>query len=294
MKLETGNCKIRNQKKRELMPYCSCGAVSLYHESHGEGPALLLIAGLGGGSWSWYGQVPYFQNHYRTIIFDNRGAGRSSLPRGPYQMQQLAADARCLMDHLALEKAFVLGLSMGGMIAQKLALMVPQRIQALFLGCTHAGGASAARPARAVMEILLNNAGLTQEQIITKNLPIFFSERCRKEQPDLIAAYGAAQLSAPSQPAAAFQAQLAAINTFDAGARLRQIEIPTMIVTGSEDVLIPPENAKILAEVLPHAEMVVIPGAGHALHAECRDRLNQLAHAFFQRQLTASSDAETR
>ena len=124
------------------MAYCSCGEVSLYYESLGEGPPLLLIAGLGGGSWSWYGQVPYFENHYRTIIFDNRGAGRSSMPQGPYQMQQLAADARCLMDHLALEKAFVLGLSMGGMIAQELALMIPHRIQALFLGCTHAGGAS--------------------------------------------------------------------------------------------------------------------------------------------------------
>ena len=197
------------------------------------------------------------------------------MPQGPYRMQQLAEDARCLLDHLALEKAFVLGLSMGGMIAQELALMIPHRIQALFLGCTHGGGASAARPARAVMEILLNNAGLTQEQIIEKNLPIFFSEACRKEQPDLIAAYCAAQLSAPQQPADAFHAQLAAINTFDAGARLRQIEIPTMIVTGSEDVLIPPENARILAGALPHAEMVVIPGAGHALHAECRDRLNQ-------------------
>ncbi len=275
------------------MAYCSCGEVSLYYESLGEGPPLLLIAGLGGGSWSWYGQAPYFENHYRTIIFDNRGAGRSSMPQGPYQMQQLAADARCLMDHLALEKAFVLGLSMGGMIAQELALMIPHRIQALFLGCTHAGGASVSRPAWAVTGILLNNAGLTQEQIIAKNLPIFFSEGCRKEQPDLIAAYSAAQLSAPPQPAAAFQAQLAAINTFDAGARLRQIEIPTMIVTGSEDVLIPPDNARTLAGAIPHAEMVVIPGAGHALHAECRDRLNQLAHDFFQRQLTVSSGAET-
>jgi 3-oxoadipate enol-lactonase len=273
------------------MPLCQCREVSLYFESCGEGPALLLVAGLGGGSWSWYGQVPYFRERYRTIIFDNRGAGRSSLPPGPYLMRQFAEDARCLLDHLGIEKAFVLGLSMGGMIIQELALMIPHRIQAMFLGCTHGGRAVVVPPARAVMQVLLNNDGLTQEQIIEKNLPLFFSEACRKDQPEVIAAYRAAQLSAPPQPAPAFHAQLAAINAFDAGVRLRQLTIPTMIVTGSEDVLIPPENARILAEALPHAELVLLPGAGHALHAECRDRLNHLADEFFQRHLTGGCGA---
>ena len=96
------------------MPTCTCETIDLYYEVHGEGTPLLLISGLGGGSWSWYGQVPYFSQYYRTIVFDNRGAGRSSMPPGPYTMDQLARDALCLLDRLEVEKAFVLGLSMGG------------------------------------------------------------------------------------------------------------------------------------------------------------------------------------
>jgi 3-oxoadipate enol-lactonase len=265
------------------MPYCPCGEVKLYYEVQGEGTPLLLVAGLSGGTWSWYGQAPYFRERYRTIAFDNRGAGRSSMPHGPYQMIQFAEDARCLLDHLGVERAFVLGLSMGGMIAQELALLAPHRIPALFLGCTHGGGPSQIPTAPSVIEMLLNNAGLSQKEIIKKNLPIFLSEACRKEQPEVVAAYCAAQLAAPEQPEYAFHAQLAAISTFDASERLGKIKIPTMIVAGSEDVLIPPENARVLARRLPHAEIVVIPGTGHALHAECRDMLNAMADNFFRR-----------
>jgi len=275
------------------MPYCRCEEIDLYYEIHGEGPTLLLVAGLGGGSWSWYGQVPYFRERYRTIVFDNRGAGRSSMPPGPYQMREFAEDARCLLDHLGVETAFLLGLSMGGMIVQELALMLPHRVRAVFLGCTHAGGSLRVPPAPAVMEVLLNNAGLTQKEIIEKNVPLFFSEACRQERPDLIAGYCAAQLSAPEQPAHAFHAQLAAIGSFDASTRLMKLDIPAMIVSGSEDVLIPPENSKSLAEKLPQAEMIVIPGAGHALHAECRETLNQLADEFFKRQLTGGPRQQT-
>jgi 3-oxoadipate enol-lactonase len=268
------------------MPFVECKGISLCYEVHGQGPPLLLLAGLGGGTWSWYGQVPYFEESYKTITFDNRGAGRSSIPQGPYQMRQLAEDALCLLDHIEVERAFVLGLSMGGMIAQELALMAPKRIRALFLGCTHCGGSSRVPPTPESMKFLTDNDGLSQEQIIEKNLPIFFSELCRKEKPELVAAYYTAQLSYPEQPQYAFHAQLGAIGTFDSSMRIGQINVPTMIVTGSEDILVPPENTRILATLIPHSEMVVIPGAGHALHAECRETLNSLADRFFRRCLT--------
>jgi 3-oxoadipate enol-lactonase len=265
------------------MPFCRCEEITLYYEVHGEGPPLLLVAGLGGGTWSWYGQVPYFKDSYRTIIFDNRGAGRSSIPQGPYQMSEFAEDARCLLDHLKVEKAFVLGLSMGGMIAQELALMAQDRILALFLGCTHSGGFSRVPPSPDTIELLMDNAGLSQKEIIEKNFPIFFSETCRKEKPAVTAAYCAAQLASPEQPEYAFNAQLAAIGVFDASERIRQITVPVMIATGSEDILVPPENTQNLAKTLPHAEMVIIPGVGHALHAECGETLNSLADRFFKR-----------
>jgi 3-oxoadipate enol-lactonase len=280
--------------KEGIMSYCECGEISLYYEVDGEGPPLLLIAGLGGGTWSWCGQVPTFRGSYRTITFDNRGAGRSSMPEGPYRMEQFAEDAQSLLDHLGIERACVLGLSMGGMIAQELALLAPQRIEALFLGCTHGGGLSRVSPAPDALELLLNNAGLTQKAIIEKNVPIFFSEACRRQRPEVVAAYCAAQLAAPEQPEYAFHAQLAAISSFDTGERIAQIRVPTMIVCGSEDVLVPPENTETLGRRLPHAEVRVIPGAGHALHFECRDLLNSLADEFFKRCLERGFREENR
>jgi 3-oxoadipate enol-lactonase len=265
------------------MPFCQCEKVSLYYEKSGPGTPLLLISGLSGGSWSWYGQVPYFQRHYQTITFDNRGAGRSGTPPGPYRMRQFAADIVCLLDHLELPDIFLLGLSMGGMIAQELALMVPNRVRAMVLGCTHCGGERRIPPPAQVLARFVNNQGLTQEQIIDKNIPFFFSSRCLRTRPDVVELYREAQLLAPLQAEAAFHAQFAAIRDFNCCDQLSELHIPTLIITGTEDLLVPAENARLLARRISTAELVEIPGAGHALHAECRDQLNALVHEFLQR-----------
>lgn len=265
------------------MPYWRCGEISIYYEVQGSGTALLLLSGLSGGCWSWFGQVPYFSERYRTVTLDNRGAGRSDMPPGPYTIRQFAEDARCVLDHLGIERVFVMGLSMGGMIAQELALLDSSRVIALVLGCTHPGGERRIGPSHEVMEVLLANDGLTQEQIIDKNLPIFLSRRCLTEDPDAVEAYRRAQLSVDPQPDFALKAQLAAISGFDVRERLGSLQVPTLVVTGSEDLLVPRENAHHLAAALPRSELVEIPGAGHALHVECRDLLNTLADRFFQR-----------
>lgn len=265
------------------MPIYTSPLTRLYYETTGQGRHLLLISGLGGGSWSWYGQVPFFKLHYRVITFDNRGAGRSGMPPGPYRMQEMAEDALQLLDHLQIPRACVLSLSMGGMIALELAYLAPDRICALLLGCTHFGGPGHIPCARETVEKLIDNSGLSHEEIIRKNIPLFFSRSCIQEQPEVIEAYRAALLGAPHQPEYAFHAQLAAIQSFDFGDRLPSIKVPTLVVTGSEDVLIPPGNSEIMAQQIPNAEHVVIAGAGHALHAECRDTLNHLAHDFFSR-----------
>lgn len=266
------------------MPYYNCKELRLYYETKGTGHPLLFISGLGGGSWSWYNQVPYFQEYYWTITFDNRGAGRTDMPPGPYSMEQLARDTICLLDHLKIEKTFVVGLSMGGMIALELAAMAPERIKALVLGCTHCGGEARVSPLPEAVQALLNNANLPKEQLVRQNLPIFFSKKCRLERPDLTEAYCNAQLSAPEQPQHAFHAQLAAIAGYDCSKKVQSIKIPTLVVTGTEDVLVPKENAHFLSKNITGAKMVVIPGAGHALHAECGDILNRTIHDFLKAQ----------
>jgi pimeloyl-ACP methyl ester carboxylesterase len=124
---------------------------------------------------------------------------------------------------------------------------------------------------------------LTQEQIIDKNIPFFFSSRCLKTRPDVVELYREAQLLAPLQPEDAFHAQLAAIRGFNCCDELPKIRIPTLVITGTEDLLVPGENARLLARCISGAELVEITGAGHALHAECRDQLNALAHDFLQK-----------
>lgn len=264
------------------MAYCLCGGVRIYWESSGTGPDLMLVSGLGGGTWSWYGQVPFFQRFYRTISYDNRGAGRSDVPKGPYSIRQFAEDCLCLLDSLHVEEVFVVGLSMGGMIAQEVALMAPHRVKALVLGCTHFGGELRIPPDPRAIQTLMNNDGLTYEQIIDKNLPLFFSAEFMKSSPETIDAYRQVQLSAPEQPLQAFQAQLKAIQSHDCSERISGIRAPTLLVTGSRDILVPRENTYLMSEKLPHAEVVVIPGAGHALHVESRDELNEIIHHFFQ------------
>ena len=265
------------------MPICACSSsISLYYEVHGDGAPLLLISGLGGGSWSWYGQIPFFSPRYRTIVFDNRGAGKSSVPRGPYTIAGMAQDTLDLLDHLQADQALVAGLSMGGMIAQELALLAPERIRALVLGCTHCGGALHVSASGNVLQAFLQNDGLSREEILRKNASLFFSEAFRLTRLKAIDRYIQVQLTSPIRPPHAFEAQVEAIRTFDRCSRLHRIAAPTLVITGTEDALIPAANARILANRIPHARLHEIPGAGHALHVECRDELNFLMDDFFQ------------
>ncbi len=268
------------------MPFCNTGEIDLYYEIHGEGAPLLFISGLAGGSWSWYGQLLFFRNHYRCIPFDNRGSGLSGKPKGPYTITRMAEDALCLLDCLQIDKALVFSISMGGMIALDMARIAPQRLGAMVLACTHAGGRNRISPSKETLETLMSNAGLSRQEILWKNTPLFFSERCRMKEWPIIEEWHEKQIQSPNQPERALLAQLAAIQKFDCTSQLGRIENPALILTGTGDIVVPCANAYFLAKNLPNAELVEIPGAGHAIHAECRDLINQTAHDFFQRALS--------
>ncbi len=155
----------------------------------------------------------------------------------------------------------------------------------MLLGCTHAGGKPRISPSAEALALLMNNAGLSREEILRKQTPLFFSETFRTENSKVIEEHYRVELLAPLQPVYAFQAQLTAISLFDCTDALAKISIPTLVVTGTEDVLIPPANSIYLAGHLPNAELIQIPGAGHSLHVECRDMLNGACHRFYQKHL---------
>ena len=265
------------------MPFIKTGNIDLYYETHGEGAPLLFISGLGATTLTWDGQVPFFKNHYRCILFDNRGAGLSAKPPGPYSIAGMAGDALGLLDGLMVEKAFVFSLSMGGMIALELARIAPRRICAMLLGCTHAGGKAQIPPSPEAVSLLMDNSGSSREELLWKQAPLFFSSRFRAENSKAIKDHYRMQLLAPVQPGYAFDAQLRAIPLFDCTDGLGYITTPALVAAGTEDVLVPAANSTSLARQLPNAELIEIPGAGHALHVECRDFLNRSAHDFYRK-----------
>jgi pimeloyl-ACP methyl ester carboxylesterase len=202
-------------------------------------------------------------------------------------MAKMAGDALRLLDGLRIEKTLVFSLSMGGMIALEMARAASSRLEAMLLGCTNAGGTSRISPTPEALSLLMDNAGASRLEILRKQTPLFFSERFRAESSNVIEEHYRVQLIAPPQPLYAFQAQLMAIHLFDCTGALGGISTPALVVTGTEDILIPPANSTYLAKRLPSAELIEIPGAGHALHVECRDFLNRTAHRFYQQNVRA-------
>jgi pimeloyl-ACP methyl ester carboxylesterase len=195
----------------------------------------------------------------------------------------MAEDALRLLDALTVEKTFVFSLSMGGMIALELARIASRRLCAMLLGCTHAGGKSQIPPSPQAVAMLMDNAGLSREELLWKQTPLFFSKRFCAQNSKTIKDQHRMQLLAPVQPGYAFDAQLRAIPVYDCTDALKDIATPALVVAGTEDVLVPAANAAYLAGHLPNAELIEIPGAGHALHVECRDFLNRSAHGFYGR-----------
>ena len=260
--------------------------IDLYYEEHGTGDPLLLVMGLGTDSSAWMFQVPAFQAHYRVIAFDNRGVGRSTKPAGPYTISQMADDAAALLHAVGITRTHVLGISMGGMIAQELALRHPQRVRSLVLGCTFAapddttlafqrasaeqlGGRVAADGS---VEIDVSNLNpMTFFQML---MPMVFNQGfIEKELPTLMQLFSGALAYGFSMDA--LLSQVAAVTRHNTLDRLGSITVPTLVITGDADRLVPPQHSDVLATRIPGARLVKIPGGSHAFNFETPDLFNR-------------------
>jgi 3-oxoadipate enol-lactonase len=215
--------------------------------------------GLGMNATGWWRTIPVL-SEFRVIAFDNRGVGRSDRPPGPYTVTQMADDAVSVLDAAGVDRAHVYGISLGGMIAQEVALRHPERVRALVLGATTAGGGDLVPADEAVNAFVRLRAQMTAEHAVWASVPINYAKRTRLEGGDRIAQDIAQRLRYPVEPEY-YSAQLAAAHGHDAN--VEKIRAPTLVVHGTEDVLIVPENGERLAAAIPGAELSLWPGAAH-------------------------------
>jgi pimeloyl-ACP methyl ester carboxylesterase len=241
----------------------------IYYEVHGRGEPVLLIMGLGSNAYGWYRTIPWLSEHYEAITFDNRGSGRSDAPAGPYSIAQMAADTAAVLDATGHARAHVVGASLGGMVAQRLALTHPDRVRSLVLICTSPGGAYAVQPSSEVMAAVMK-AGEDPATVYRRNAWLLYGEETRAHHPERIEDDLVYRGKIPMQPIAYF-AQLLAAAGHDAWDDLPSLSMPTLVLHGDADLLIPTRNGVRLAERIPGAELKLVPGAGHMLQADAGD-----------------------
>jgi pimeloyl-ACP methyl ester carboxylesterase len=259
----------------------SSDGARIHYEVAGSGPPVLLIMGLGSNAYGWYRTIPWLRERYRTIALDNRGTGRSDVPAGAYTLAQMAADAAAVLEAAGHPAAHLLAASLGGMIAQRFALAYPERVASLTLLCTTPGGVHAARASEEVMAALAQG-GEDPSTVYRRNAWFLYGEGTRTHHPERIEEDVEYRSKIPTQPAGYF-GQLQAAMLHDAWDELGSIAAPTLVVHGEADLLVPAANGRLLAERIPGAELVLVPGAGHMLQADALDPVREAVLGFLAR-----------
>jgi pimeloyl-ACP methyl ester carboxylesterase len=254
------------------MARATVGELDMYYEMKGQGEPLVMIMGLSGNADWWEPEtITELSRDFRILIFDNRDAGRTTGPVEFYSIRDMADDTAGLMNEVGFDSAHVIGLSMGGMIAQELILGHPDRVRRLVLGCTTPGLSRGVPPSPEVLaDLTASREGLSLAELAADLLKVLFTpewvEKNAARLPELLSRLG----KNPIRPDA-YQRQLMAIAGFDAGDRLGRIEAPTLVLHGDRDILVPTANGPILAESIPEAELVLFPDCAHAFNTEKPD-----------------------
>jgi pimeloyl-ACP methyl ester carboxylesterase len=245
------------------------GGVPLYWESTagGTGTPVLLIHGLGLSGGAWWRTVDALSPTMRVITFDHRGIGRSESATPAYTTEAMADDAACILDELGLDAVHIYGISLGGMVAQQLALRHPQRIRSLILGATQPGGRRAVRADAEVLEFFRTRLRMRDEEAAWASAEYNYGPRCRAEHPDRIAEDIERRLEQPFN-VQAYRAQMFAAVLHNCYGRLDRIEVPTLVVHGAHDRVVPVENAYLMAERLPDCRLTVLEDSGHLYPTE--------------------------
>ena len=263
----------------------------LYYETAGEGEPLLLISGSGLDHtfWNWNDVRDDFVSRYRVIAYDHRGTGQSDKPDAPpYSTRGFTQDAVWLLDHLGIERAHVYGQSMGGMIGQWLAIDHGKRVGALVLGATAPGptfseqrDASNAHsvPHTAETHVIWTNPPANPQEALEKFIPLTLSPAWVTTHLEVF------KKIFPPSPIPPYASKLftQAVQEHDTWDLLPTISTPTLVIHGSEDLVVPTANASLLAKRIPGAELSLIKGGRHIYHVEFREEASRVVNEFLAR-----------
>lgn len=259
------------------MPFVQNAEAKVYWQSQGEGEPLVLIMGLGCSSDMWYRLAPELAKHYRVILIDNRGAGQTSVQFAVvHRVSSMASDIVAVLDEAGEESAHVLGISMGGMIAQEFALNYPHRVRSLVLAATNCGGAHAVMAEVHVWSLLFSKGSRSAEENLAVMQPYTFA----RSTPQAMIEEDHAMRLAHYPQLRGYQAQLYGLMRWSSFQRLPKIACPTLVIHGEEDQLIPPANSEIIAKQIPNAQLLLMKNASHWLTTDQLEQTVKAIHTF--------------
>jgi pimeloyl-ACP methyl ester carboxylesterase len=260
--------------------HVKAGDVELWVERHGQGPDVLLIAGLGDPAEAWQPQLDGLADRYRLTAFDNRGAGRTAPPAGPLSTASMADDAAALLRALEIPSAHVAGFSMGSAIAQEVALRYPDLVRSLVLVSTYARP-DALFGAQLDFWRWLPEVAPSERAFFEAFLTWVYTPRAH-EDGSVEQIVEEALVFPHQQSVEAFQAQVDAIRGHDTADRLSEIAAPTLVLAGEFDIILPPRVSRSVAAAIPQARFDVMPGEAHQPFQEVPDEFNARVDAFWR------------
>lgn len=256
------------------MPYANANGINLYYEERGSGEPLLLIMGITAPGSVWEKHAAYWEQHFRCILFDNRGVGFSDKPAGPYTTAQMADDCAGLLDTLEIDNARVAGVSMGSTIAMQLALRHPDRVRSMVLMCPWA---RCDRKGEAVFKHMMHAKRLRPEEFSNFVQQLIYHKSSWDNDAvydELMQEQQEAAVAPFPQPLHGLEGQAYACISHNVLAELPKIKQPCLVIGGKEDVFIPPWMAQEVAKAIPDSELHLYDNAGHAFHWEKIDDFN--------------------
>jgi pimeloyl-ACP methyl ester carboxylesterase len=259
--------------------------IEMFYVEAGQGEPLVLIMGFGGDHLAWGFQMAAFAARHRVIAFDNRGVGQTDAPDHAYTARLLADDTVALMDALGIDRAHVLGASMGGMIAQELALAHPARVRSLQLHCTYAQPDAYVRALIAAWRKVRST--FDHETSLRTIALWLFAPRTYNERPEFVEGLLANALANPHpQSLTGFLRQSEVVESHDTLDRLGTLRCPTLVTVAEEDILVPPRFSRVLAARIPGAKLTILEGAGHVYFWERFEAFNDICLEFLGRHVT--------